>query len=501
MSQSFYRSLDTRPPSRARPTCNRDKSEKTFLFKNRGCFGFARIFYISKHPLSSYMYKENLRIEYVPVTSLNPSEYNPRKWDGESKLQLKESITRFGIADPLIVNGAENRKNILIGGHFRLQVLKELGHEQVPVVYLNIPEIEKEKELNLRLNRNLGEFDIDLLSEFDEAFLIDVGFTSEELDDIFPAEEDAEEEVDIEKQLAEMEIHGVDVKLGDIYELNGSRLMCGNSMIEEDVLALMENTKADLCMTDPPYLLAYLDPKNKNRLSEGFGAKQNRRYEGTDVLPENFTELWIGNVAKVAKDNFHIIVYENWKNIRTIWDEMEKYWKVKNMLVWHTTNRSQGYPSKYKFLSKHDIAMVGSTEEQESLNIEDEGELLDNEYETALYAMSGKPQWEGYGAGRRFQPTDFMEHPVANKKSSGQSLVFGTKPLEILIPYIKVLTKRGDLVLEPFGGSGSTLLASLKMERRCYIMEKNPTYAQVILKRWENLTGEKALKIHEKLER
>ena len=443
------------------------------------------------------MQTQNLHIEYVPITSISPALYNPRVWDDESKKQLTESITRFGVVDPLIVNSAEDRKGILIGGHFRLVVLKELGYEEVPVVFLNIPEIEKEKELNIRLNRNQGEFDMNLLAEFDESFLTDIGFTSEELDNIFPAEE-VEEDFDLEKKLAEMEISGIDIKAGDIYELNGSRLMCGNSMIEEDMLALMGSEKVDLCFTDPPYILAYLDPKNKNRLGEGFGAKQNRRYEGTDTLPENFTELWMANVAKVAKPNFHIIVYENWKNIRTIWDEIEKYWKVKNMLVWHTTNRSQGYPSKYKFLSKHDIAMVGSSQEKEELNREDETELLQNEYETALYAMSGKPQWEGYGAGRRFQPTDFIEHPVANKKSSGQSLVFGTKPLEILIPYIKVLTKRGDLVLEPFGGSGSTLLASIKMERRCYIMEKNSTYAQVILKRWENATGKKAALIYDR---
>jgi DNA modification methylase len=169
---------------------------------------------------------------------------------------------------------------------------------------------------------------------------------------------------------------------------------------------------------------------------------------------------------------------------------------VKNMLVWHATNRSQGHPAKYKFLSKHDIAMVGSTEDNEVLNTEPEGELLDNEYETALYAMNGKPQWEGYGAGRQYQPTDFIEHPVANAKTSDQSLIFGTKPIEILIPYIKVLTKRGDLVVEPFGGSGSTLAAAITMDRRCYIMEKSPLYAEVIKRRWEKLTGQKAVKIH-----
>lgn len=109
-----------------------------------------------------------------------------------------------------------------------------------------------------------------------------------------------------------------------------------------------------------------------------------------------------------------------------------------------------------------------------------------------MYAISGKPQWEGYEKGRKLQPTDFIEHQASDAKQSGQSIIFGTKPIEILIPYIKVLTKHGDIVAEPFGGSGSTLIACTKMKRRCFIMEKSPTYAEVIKNRWEKLTGQKA---------
>jgi len=263
----------------------------------------------------------------------------------------------------------------------------------------------------------------------------------------------------------------------------------------------MGGAKADMCFTDPPYILDYLRGKTKQKdgVTEGFGAKKNRRYLETDVLPDNFTELWMGNIAKIAKDDFHIIVYENWKNIRTIWDEMEKHWKVKNMLVWHLANRNQGYAGKYKLFSKHDIAMVGSSnEDAEQLNLDSEGEMLDNEYETALYAVSGKPHWEGYLKGKKIQPTDFIEYKAADEKSSGQGIIFGTKPLEILIPYVKVLTKRGDLVVEPFLGSGSTLIASIKMGRRCYGMEKSPVYAEVIKRRWEMETGKKAVKIHDR---
>jgi DNA modification methylase len=202
----------------------------------------------------------------------------------------------------------------------------------------------------------------------------------------------------------------------------------------------------------------------------------------------------MGNIAKIAKPNFSIIVYENWKNLRTIWGEMEKYWKVRNMLVWHIPNRHQGFSAKYKFFSKHDIAMVGTGGTKE-LNLVAESEIVQNEYETALFATQGKPTWEGYEKGKKNQPSDFIEHVAMDERQSGQGVIFGTKPVEILTPYIKVLTKRGDLVVEPFGGSGSSLVASNMMGRRCYLMEKSPVYAEVIRHRWEKWSGQKAVKV------
>src|SRR3989338_6989899 len=129
-----------------------------------------------------------LNVTYVPIASLRPAEFNPRRWDKEAVKNLQESIQRFGVVDPLLVNGAPERRGVVIGGHFRLSVLKEMGIKEVPVVYINIPDIEKEKELNIRLNKNTGEFDWDLLAKFDEAFLENVGFDSEELDNIFSVE-------------------------------------------------------------------------------------------------------------------------------------------------------------------------------------------------------------------------------------------------------------------------------------------------------------------------
>jgi DNA modification methylase len=140
--------------------------------------------------------------------------------------------------------------------------------------------------------------------------------------------------------------------------------------------------------------------------------------------------------------------------------------------------------------------MVGASGDVE-YNSEPEEAPLQEEYETALFAISGKPQWEEYEKGQAM-PTDFIQCDTDDQKNSGQGIIFGTKPLEVLIPYIKVLTKRGDLVVEPFCGSGSTLIASTKLKRRCYIMEKSPVYAEVALKRWETLTGKKRELVYEK---
>ena len=439
----------------------------------------------------------NVHVQYTEIHDLHPSLYNPRKWDEVSLEQLKESISRFGLVDPLIANSAPERKGTLIGGHMRFKAATDLEFKEVPVIFLNIPDESREKELNIRLNKNTGEFDWDLLAKFDESFLADIGFSSDELDTIFDIDI-VPEEFNLEKELQKLNIQKINTKKGDIYALGESRLMCGDSTVEEDMLKLMNGEKANMCFTDPPYILDYLHGKKKNgKAVTGFGAKRDRRYLETDVLPPDFTEKWMANISKVQNDHFSIIVYENWKNLRTIWGEMEKFWKVKNMIVWHLPNRHQGFSAKYKFFSKHDIAMVGASPGKDiPFNFEEEMDGLQQEYETALFAIAGKPHWEGYQRGKKNQPTDFIEYVASDEKSSGQGVIFGTKPVEILIPYIKMLTKRGDLIVEPFSGSGSTLIASTKMKRRCYGMEKSPVYAEVIIKRWEKLTGLRAKKIY-----
>src|SRR5260221_10580620 len=163
------------------------------------------------------MSTDQLNICQVPIMELNPDPYNPRTWDEAALNQLQESLKRFGFVDPVIVNGAPDRKNVVIGGHMRLEAAKKLGLTEVPAVYVTIPDFAKEKELNIRLNKNTGTWNFELLREFDTTLLADIGFSSEELDSIFDLDLDVPETFDLQKELAKLDIHNIDVQKGDAY--------------------------------------------------------------------------------------------------------------------------------------------------------------------------------------------------------------------------------------------------------------------------------------------
>jgi len=123
-----------------------------------------------------------MKIVNVKIEDLKDAEYNPRSADKKDEEDLKNSLKKYDFVLPIVVNSAENRKNIIIGGHFRKRMAKEIGKKEIPVVYVNIPDIDKEKELNLRLNKNLGSWDYNLLHSFNEDMLLDIGFEQEELE-------------------------------------------------------------------------------------------------------------------------------------------------------------------------------------------------------------------------------------------------------------------------------------------------------------------------------
>ena len=179
--------------------------------------------------------QNELKIEQVPISELKPAEYNPRKWSEAARKGLTESLTEFGFVQPIVANAAPERRGVIIGGNFKLDIAKSRGMATVPVAWVNIPDIRREKELNLRLNKNQGEFDFELLADFDEEMLKGVGFDSKEMDKIFS--EDGEDDFDGDKEAAA--IVTPTSKYGDVYQLGRHRLMCGDSSKAEDVDRLM----------------------------------------------------------------------------------------------------------------------------------------------------------------------------------------------------------------------------------------------------------------------
>lgn len=468
-----------------------------------------------------------LQVTQVEIDKLKPAPYNLRRWSEQEKENLNKSIEEFGIVDPIIANSADGRKNIVIGGHFRLHIAKERGIKTVPVIYLNIPDEKKEKELNLRLNKNLDEWDYALLKEFDEEMLIDVGFAEQDMDIIFGLEKAEGFNAKAAYEKAVKEPRGV--KLGDKWQLGDHILVVGDATDRGAWEKLFVGDKFDFMFTDPPYRLSYSKKRTRKvktkegwkskpqreyetvgttdfegKPKAGFGSKSNRFYEGVDTkggVPEFDAWLSIANDFQ-NPDGANVMVFENWRNTVDLWQAIEKYWKIRNLVIWHLPNRHQGYSLPHGFFGKYDVAPMGgdgvlNLQEEEGFReyLEENGQALLDSYEIAVYGNKGKSEHDKPKRTQFWQVSDHVTWKAGDEKSSGQGLIFGTKPVEILVPYIKILSPRGGIVAEPYGGSGSTIIASEVMKRKCRAIELSPTYSEVILTRWEKFTGRKAEKV------
>ena len=189
-----------------------------------------------------------MKITLIEINSLNPAEYNPRQISNKQYEDLKASMEKFGCVDPIIININPERLNVVVGGHQRLRILRELGAEKVPTVSVNLSE-EDERELNVRLNKSGGDFDMDILAnEFDIVDLKEWGFKDIELGFNIDKIVEGNTEDDHIPEVKESR-----VKLGEVWELGKHRLMCGDSTKENDVSKLMNGEKVDMVFTDPPY--------------------------------------------------------------------------------------------------------------------------------------------------------------------------------------------------------------------------------------------------------
>lgn len=418
--------------------------------------------------------KHGVTIQYIDALKLRPAEYNPRKWDEVAAKKLAESIKRFGLIDPIIVNGASNRKNIVIGGHFRLEVAKNLGITQVPVVYVNIPTIEKEKELNLRLNRNTGEWDFELLKDFDVELLLDVGFDDADLshiwDDNLGIEDD---EFDVEKELEK--IKEPKTKLGDIFQLGSHRLICGDATDPEVVKKLVQDEKVSMLYCDPPYNIS-LDYNNGIGANGKYGGKTNDRKSGEEY--KAFLKKTLENGLGVSLPNSHIFYWCDENYIGLI---QEKYKELgitsKRVCLWIKNN--QNVTPQTAFNKVYEPCVYGTRGNPYlSPSVRNLNEVLNKEVGTGNRLTDDILDLFNIWLAKRLPSQDY-EHPTE-------------KPPTLHEKALRRCTKAGDIVLDLFGGSGSTLIACEQLKRRAFLSEIEPIFCDLIIRRYEKLTGKEA---------
>ena len=420
------------------------------------------------------MLKPGIKIVNVEIGKLNPAEYNPRKWTAQAIEDLKKSISEFGFVDPVIANSAPKRKNIVIGGHFRLFIAKELGYKSVPVVYVNITDERKEKALNLRLNKNNGDWDLLLLSKFDEDLLTEIGFDSAELDRIFKAGEDKDPDEAPTLRPA------TKIKAGDMFKLGEHRLMCGDATRAEDLERLMGDESADMVFTDPPYNVNY----------SGRGKNTRNKIENDNQTEAAFREFLLKtfhSYRQNSKPNAPLYTCYASRTHREFEDALnENNYEVKNQIIWVKTVASMGW-GDYRW--KHEPILYCKQRNAKAVGFygdrmqytEWRDEISDTELLKRVKAMIVKDEAGGSTVWHLSRETEY-KHPTQ-------------KPVALIRIALYNSSKRGELVLDLFGGSGSTLIACETTNRRCATMELDPFYCQCILDRYEQFVGKKGLKI------
>ena len=389
-----------------------------------------------------------MKIVKRKITELIAAEYNPRKINKVQEQDLKDSLTRFGLVDPIIININEERKNIVIGGHQRLRVWADLGNTEIDCNQLDLT-LDKERELNIRLNKNGGSFDDELVKEyFDYEELTEWGFTPDEL---FDKEETTADGLIDDDEIPEAKESKV--KRGDIWKLGNHRIMCGDSTSSDDVAKLMNGEKVDMVFTDPPYNA--LKSWNKKETKSETRLNPNEWFANDNMSWEEFEQFIIKSFNNMTGHSLYICcdyrIYDIIKrNISLI------NYNLKHCIVWK--KNIWGLGKRYRF--QHEF-IVYATKENNSPFYGDHSQ------------------------------SDVWEIDVDRKTKHKTP-----KPVELPLKAIKNSSEKNNLILDSFLGSGSTLIAAEKLNRKCYGMELDEKYCDLIIERWEQFTGLKAEKIN-----
>jgi DNA modification methylase len=419
------------------------------------------------------------QIKYIDINIPSPAEYNPRTSNEKQGQELSTSITRFDFLSPLILNSAPNRLNKIVGGHFRWREAKKLGYKEVPVIYVNIPDIEKEKELNLRLNKNTGDWDYDLLKEFDTELLLTVGFDDTDLSHIWDENLSVEDDgFNVKKALEE--IKEPTTKLGDFFKLDNHYLLCGDATKIETVEQLMGKGKVHMIYCDPPY-------NQKLNYDTGVGGKKGKYGGKTNDNKSNeeykaFLKATMQNALAVAYPDTHIFYWCDEPYIGLI-QSLYQELAIENRRVCLWIKNSQNPTPQIAFNKAYEPVVYGTRGNPYlAPNVTNLNEIFNREITTGNRLPDDVLDLFNIWLVKRIASQKY-EHPTE-------------KPPSLHEKALRRCTKAGDIVLDLFGGSGSTLISCEQLKRRAFLCEIEPIFCDVIIKRFKELTGKEAIKIN-----
>lgn len=388
-----------------------------------------------------------MNITNMKVKDLIPYSKNAKKHDKTQIANVAESIKRFGFAQPLVVD----KDNVLIIGHCRLLAAKQLKLREVPVVRMDDLTEDQVRELRLLDNKlNESDWDMELVAEeigdldFD-GFDIDWGIASDEIEEVTVVEDEPPEVPEEPKS-----------KLGDIYQLGDHLLICGDSTDWDNTISkLMGRELAEMVFTDPPWNVNYGAVDKGNAM--GYKPRTIKNdFMGTEDF-KNFMYSAFNCMNKASKPGamtYVVMSAQEWGNMMLTLAQNDYHWS--STIIW---NKDRLVLSRKDYHTKYEPIWYGW-----------------KEGESRLCPLADRKQCDVWDFDR---PSKSEEHPTM-------------KPVALVAKAITNSSKKGDIVLDLFGGSGTTLIAAEQTGRRCRMSELDPKYVDVIVNRWEKLTGKKA---------
>ena len=398
-----------------------------------------------------------MNIEYINTGELQGYEANTRTHSPEQVEQLANSITEFGFTNPVLIDGERQ----IIAGHGRLAAAKKLSMDQIPCIVLDHLTEDQRRAyviadnklaLNAGWDEDLLKIELNALGSLGFDLTI-IGFNAEELDDLV-IEEDIDSFLTDEDDVPEVPVDPIS-KLGDIWLLGKHRLMCGDSTSQSDVDLLMDLNQADMVFTDPPWNVnygasAHPDYKERTILNDFMGTEDFKNF-----MDQTFQQM--ASHSKKGAPTYVVMSAQEWGNMMLTLAMNEYHWS--STIIWNKSSL---------VLSRKD------------------------------YHTQYEPIWYGWlsGEARLCPLEDRKQSDVWNfDKPSKSELHPTTKPVELVERAINNSSKKNNYVLDLFGGSGSTLIACEKTSRKNMSMELDPKYCDVIVQRWQDFTGEKAVHI------